>query len=232
MSNIDKILETLKNLADSEEKQQLVNQLAGDLKSIILEERTNAHNIAREQLHNTFKKQLSQFFDPEERPESYSKWEDMLVALSEKIKKPKQEKAEAEKSFEQLKAKLESEFEKRLGEEKRKLVLQNSFNTVEAAAIAKKLDPAYKKVFKNILLDEIEPEFLEDDRIVFKDKKSNKYFISDGEYASPEFVADEILKRYPKLTVATVTTPQPPQNNLMANKIQAGLSELKIFKNL
>lgn len=230
---IEKIFEPLKSVKSLEELPQALQAAESALKDALFHEKQNSHQSARAQLYETVKSQIAQTL-----PEVFSdidisktKYEDMLARLSDVAKKPRKEKEPEQKTQEtpeQIKARLESEYKKMLEEEKQKLAFERAFAEIEASAIAKKLDTNYKKIFSAALRSEVIPE-IAGEKIVFKNS-DGQYFTRDGQHASAEHVAEEILKKYPKFVTEAPKTPTPQSSLGEQNLIRAGLAELKLFK--
>ena len=234
MKTLEQILETLKTITP-ETAEKTIETVAGELRNLIFEERTHAHNMAREQMHKTIKTQLSTLA-PDDFPNlDKARWEDMVPVIAAKIKsqgeRQQNKQPEQTETSEQIRARLESEYAKKLEEERRALTVQSAMSQIEAAAIAKRLDPSYKSIFSAALANEVDVELTQDNKTAFKSKADGKYFVRDGQHATPEYVAEEILKRYPRLVAQQVQAPQPPTttNGIAVDKLKAGLSELKIF---
>jgi hypothetical protein len=234
MKTLEQILETLKTITP-ETAEKTIETVAGELRNLIFEERTHAHNMAREQMHKTIKTQLASLVPDEFQNLDKTRWEDMIPVIAAKLKtegeKPAKKQQEQTETLEQIRARLESEYAKKLEEERRALAVQSALSQIEAAAIAKRLDPAYKSIFSAALANEVDVELTQDNKTAFKSKADGKYFVRDGQHATPEYVAEEILKRYPRLVAQQVQAPQPPANTngIPIDKLKAGLSELKIF---
>jgi hypothetical protein len=234
MKTLEQILETLKTITP-ETAEKTIEAVAGELRNLIFEERTHAHNMAREQMHKTIKTQLATLAPDEFQNIDKARWEDMIPVIASKLKgdseKPAKKQPEQVETPEQIRARLESEYAKKLEEERRALAVQSALSQIEAAAIAKRLDPTYKSIFSAALANEVDVELTQDNKTAFKNKADGKYFVRDGQHATPEFVAEEILKRYPRLVAQQVQAPQPPVNGngIAVDKLKAGMSELKIF---
>ncbi|MDZ7344348.1 MAG: hypothetical protein ONA90_07520 [candidate division KSB1 bacterium] len=228
----EKIFEPLKNVKTLDELPQALQAAESALKDAIFHEKQNSHQSARVQLYETIKSQIAQMLPDvfADIDVSKTRYEDMLGRIAEVLKKPRKEKHEEQKSEtpEQIKARLESEYKKLLEEERQKLAFERAFSEIEASAIAKKLDSAYKKIFSAALRSEVIPE-LAGDKIVFK-SPDGQYYTRDGQYATAEQVAEELLKRYPKFVADAPKTPTPQNAVGQQNLIRAGLAELKIFR--
>ncbi|MBK7363025.1 MAG: hypothetical protein IPJ01_12075 [Micavibrio sp.] len=236
--DFEQIFEPLKT-ATPETLAATLATVQGAMKDFIFQEKLTARNNARSELFGTFKRQLADtapdaFADINDR----TKYEDMLPLLGEKLKAPKvQAKAEPTETTEQMRARMQSEFDSNLKKEREKLYLDSAFSEIESAAIAKKLDPAYQPIFRAALRAELDAELSADNKVLFKSKTDGKYFTRDGAHAGASQVADDLLKKYPRFVAEPVRSPSPngapslssPDSGNMAgmNKIRAGLSELK-----
>lgn len=230
--DFDKLFEPLKT-ATAETLPAALSAIKGQIADHVFQEKQASHDGARVQLYGTFKKQLQQTApDAFEGLSEKAKYEDMLSTLGERLKAPKA-KAEPQETADQMRARMQSEFDGKLKGERESMLFNSAFSEIESAAIANKLDPAYKGLFGGALRAELETELSPDSRVLFKNRADGKYFTKDGAHATPDVVAQELLKKYPRLMAAPVQSPTPPgqngQDNLMpgVNKLREGLKELR-----
>jgi hypothetical protein len=237
--DIERFFEPLKG-ATAENLPTILASVQGELKDFIFQEKLSSHNNARTQLFKTFKGQLANL-----APDAFDdldaiKYENMLPVIGEKLKAPKTAPAKTEptETVEQMRARMQSEFDSNMKTEREKLLFTSAFSEIESAAIAKKLDEPYKGLFRAALQSELDAELSPDSKVLFKTKADGKYFTRDGAHATPSQVAEEMLKRYPRLVAEPVRSPSPLGNgtdkldpeNLGGSRLRAGLSELAAMR--
>lgn len=224
---IDEIFEGLKT-AKPETFLAAVDSAHKAVKDSLFHEKTQSHNNARTQLYETIRAQVAGIA-PDVFPDGGGKmkYEDMLSQLGERLKAPAKKETPTE-TPEQIKARLESEYEKKLSSERSKMLADSAFSEIESAAVARKLDDAYRGLFNAALRSEIQTEIDGSGKVLFK--SGEKYFTRDGAHATPSQVAEDFLKKYPRLVQVSQQTPSPNGERgktLGMSKIGAGLSELK-----
>lgn len=103
-------------------------------------------------------------------------------------------------------AKAKAEFENQLKTEKETMVKSSVLSEVTSSAIALKLDESYKGPFKALFAELYEVEII-DGRSRFNDAKTKEPIYINGEPATAQQIAGEILKKFPKLTSEPVRSP-------------------------
>jgi hypothetical protein len=225
----------------AQKREALISGAVNALKNLVFTVENNARNSARAQHYGEIKKKLASLApDVFQSVSDDMKWEDMVTKLvgqrKESIKKEPQETPE------QLRARLQLEFEQKLKKEKENLLITAALNEIEASAIVNKLDDNYKGIFRAAIQSELVPE-IQNERVVFKTKEG-EYLSENGTFATPKAVAAFFLKKYPRLIAESKQSPQPPRGDIDASsaslthdkngrpldRLKAGIAELRLAK--
>jgi hypothetical protein len=103
-------------------------------------------------------------------------------------------------------AKAKAEFQTQLKTEKEIMVKSAILSEVTSSAIAHKLDESYKGPFKALFSELYEIEIV-NDKPRFIDSNTKEPVYLNGEPATAQQIAAEILKKFPKLTSEPVRSP-------------------------